>query len=116
MSGNESRGISRRRFLKGTAAAGLGTAAAAGGITPAGVPKAAAEPAPDAAPRRASCGAWTWSSRAPRPRVASGSCSRASRRTRRRTTLLEHLGEPMEERPIIDAAITDPLTEQRLNW
>ena len=35
MSGKESRGISRRGFLKGTAAAGLGTAATAAGITPA---------------------------------------------------------------------------------
>ena len=45
--GNESRGISRRGFIKGTAAVGLGTAATAAGITPGGVPKAAAaEPAP----------------------------------------------------------------------
>src|SRR3954452_16446815 len=46
MSGNESRGVSRRRFLMGTAAAGLGTAATAAGITPWGLPEAAAEGVP----------------------------------------------------------------------
>ena len=36
------RGISRRGFIKGTAAVGLGTAATAAGLTPGGVPTAAA--------------------------------------------------------------------------
>ena len=42
-------------FLKGTAAAGLGTAAAAAGITPGGVPTAAAEPLPPSRPTARSC-------------------------------------------------------------
>src|SRR5215213_2660345 len=46
MSDDQARGISRRGFLKVSAAASLGTAATAAGITPEGVPTAAAEPAP----------------------------------------------------------------------
>ena len=46
MSGNKARRISRRRFLEGTAAAGLGAAATTTGITPGGLPTAAAELAP----------------------------------------------------------------------
>src|SRR5215208_1125674 len=43
MSEHRARGVSRRGFLKGTAAVSLGTAATAAGITPTGVPTAAAE-------------------------------------------------------------------------
>jgi len=42
MSDDQARGLSRRGFLKGTAAVSLGTAATAAGITPAGVQTAAA--------------------------------------------------------------------------
>ena len=53
MSKNRARGLSRRRFLKGTAAVSLGTAATAAGITPAGVPTAAAEELPPIPPHGA---------------------------------------------------------------
>ena len=75
MSGKESRGISRRRFLKTTAAAGLGTAAAAGGITTAGMPKAAAEPGA-IPPHGAELRGLDLVIQGPRLRAASGSCSR----------------------------------------
>ena len=97
MGENKAREFDRRRFLKTTAAASLGTGSAplrwdrqhrAG----AGQPAAAARAGPDPAPRRRAARAWTWSPRAPPPRVASGSCSRTSRRTRPRMTLLDRLG------------------------
>ena len=87
MGENKAREFDRRRFLKTTAAASLGTAATAslgrhhrrvdgtGGGRRAG---------PHPAPRRRTARAWTWSPRAPPLRVASGSCSRTSRHTRRR--------------------------------
>ena len=53
MSKNRARGLSRRRFLKGTAAVSLGTAATAAGITPAGVPTAVAEELPPIPPHGA---------------------------------------------------------------
>jgi hypothetical protein len=55
MSENRARGFNRRNFLKGTAAASLGTAAAAAGITPAGVqvPTAAAAELPPTPPHGA---------------------------------------------------------------
>ena len=53
MSEDQDRGLSRRGFLKVTAAASLGTAATAAGITPSGVPTAAAEELPPTPPHGA---------------------------------------------------------------
>ncbi len=53
MSENSARGFNRRLFLKGTAAASLGTAAAAAGVTPAGVSTAAAAELPPTPPHGA---------------------------------------------------------------
>ena len=53
MSDDQARGVSRRGFLKVTAAASLGTAAAAAGITPSGLPTAAAEELPPIPPHGA---------------------------------------------------------------
>ena len=66
------------RFLKATAAAGLGTAAAAAGIAPAGVPRRRRR-APPTPPHGAQLRGMDLVIKARRPRVASGSCSRASR-------------------------------------
>ena len=53
MGENKAREFDRRRFLKTTAAASLGTAATAAGLTRAGLPTAAAEElAANPAPRR----------------------------------------------------------------
>src|SRR5918994_2094317 len=51
-----------------------------------------------------------WCSRALLPKVASGTCSRTSRRMRASKDLLTSLGQTIEERPVIGANLTDPET------
>ena len=107
MSENSARGFNRRLFLKGTAAASLGTAAAAAGVTPRGVcQRRRPRSCPPSHLTAPSYAAWTWSSRAPRPRVASGSCSRTSRRSQPRIRCSTAWVRPWRKQPTADAVST----------
>ena len=99
MSGNESRGISRRRFLKGTAAAGLGTAATAAGLTPGGVPTAAAEPLPPIPPHGAELRGMDLVVKSPTTEGRFGFMFKSQPPHPASDTLLDRLGATMEEQP-----------------
>ena len=76
--------LSRRGFLKGTAAASLGTAAAAAGVTPAGVPTAAAEELPPMPPHGAELRGMDLVVKSPTTEGRFGFMFKTSRHTRRR--------------------------------
>ena len=107
MGEQEARGISRRRFLQGTAAASLGTAVTAVGITPAGAePIAEVSIEPHGAELRGlelvlesptSEGRFGYMFKNQPPHTAS-------------EDLLSALGKTMEERPVIGTNLTDPET------
>ena len=110
MSKNRARGLSRRRFLKGTAAVSLGTAATAAGITPAGVPTAAAEELPPMPPHGAELRGMDLVTQSPTTEGRFGFMFKNQPPHPASDTLLGNLGKTMEEKPIIGNPLTDPLT------
>ena len=110
MSENNARGFNRRLFLKGTAAASLGTAAAATGLTPAGVPTAAAEELPPTPPHGAELRGMDLVTQSPTTEGRFGFMFKNQPPHPASDTMLGNLGKLMEEKPIIGKPLTDPLT------
>jgi hypothetical protein len=110
MSENRARDFNRRSFLKGTAAASLGTAAAAAGITPAGVPMAAADELPPTPPHGAELRGMDLVVESPTTEGRFGFMFKSQPPHQPSDTLLGDLGKTMQEKPIIDDPLTDPLT------
>src|SRR5829696_6887256 len=110
MSENKTRGLSRRGFLKSTAAVSLGTAATAAGITPAGVPTAAAEELPPTPPHGAELRGMDLVVQSPTTEGRFGFMFKSQPPHPAGDTLLGNLGATMEEKPIIGKPLTDPLT------
>ena len=97
MSRKESRGISRRRFLQGTAAAGLGTAATAAGVTP-----AAADPLVPQPPHGAELRGMDLATQSPTTEGRFGFMFKNQPPHPASGTVLEDLGlNFMEEQPVI---------------
>src|SRR5215213_7562976 len=112
MSENKTRGVSRRGFLKGTAAVSLGTAATAAGITPAGVPTAAAEELAPTPPHGAELRGMDLVTQSPTTEGRFGFMFKSQPPHQPSDTLLGNLGKTMEEKPIIGTPLTDALTGQ----
>ena len=110
--GKDSRGISRRGFIKGTAAVGLGTAATAAGITPGGLPTAAAaEPAP-MPPHGAELRGLNFAAQSSTNEARFGFMFKGQPPHQAPDELLRQLGAAMnmKEQPVIGDTITDPRT------
>ena len=107
MGEQEARGISRRRFLQGTAAASLGTAATAVGITP-----AAAEPIAEVSiePHGAELRGLELVLESPTSEGRFGYMFKNQPPHTASEDLLSALGKTMEERPVIGTDLTDPET------
>src|SRR5215217_3405362 len=99
MSENKTRGLSRRGFLKSTAAVSLGTAATAAGITPAGVPTAAAEELPPTPPHGAELRGMDLVVQSPTTEGRFGFMFKSQPPHPAGDTLLDSLGAVMEEQP-----------------
>src|SRR4029450_11798094 len=99
MSEDQDRGLSRRGFLKVTAAASLGTAATAAGITPAGVPTAVAEELPPIPPHGAELRGMDLFVKSPTTEGRFGFMFKSQPPLPASDTLLNSLGETMEEQP-----------------
>src|SRR5829696_5416369 len=99
MSKNRAHGLSRRRFLKGTAAVSLGTAATAAGITPTGVPTAAAEELPPIPPHGAELRGMDLVVQSPTTEGRFGFMFKSQPPLPASDTLLDRLGATMEEQP-----------------
>src|SRR5829696_10072074 len=110
MSKNRARDLSRRRFLKGTAAVSLGTAATAAGITPSGVPTAAAEEVPPMPPHGAELRGMDLVVKSPTSEGRFGFMFKSQPPYRPEDTLLGNLGQTMREKPIIGTPLTDAKT------
>jgi hypothetical protein len=110
MSDDQARGISRRGFLKVSAAASLGTAATAAGITPTGVPTAVAEELPPIPPHGAELRGMDLVVKSPTSEGRFGFMFKSQPPHRPSDTLLGNLGQTMRERPFIGEPLTDPLT------
>src|SRR5829696_6790865 len=110
MSENKTRGLSRRGFLKSTAAVSLGTAATAAGITPTGVPTAAAEELAPTPPHGAELRGMDLVVQSPTTEGRFGFMFKSQPPHPAGDTLLGNLGATMEEKPIIGKPLTDPLT------
>jgi hypothetical protein len=108
MSENRARGFNRRNFLKGTAAASLGTAAAAAGITPAGVqvPTAAAAELPPTPPHGAELRGMDLVVKDPTAEGRFGFMFKSQPPFPAGDTLLNSLGATMEEQPTANAGST----------
>src|ERR671910_2125342 len=107
MEDHEARGITRRRFLRGTAAASLGTAATAVGIRP-----AAAEPIAEVAiePHGAELRGLELVLESPTAEGRFGYMFKNQPPHAASEDLLSALGQTMEERPVIGTNLTDPET------
>ena len=107
MADQEARGISRRRFLQGTAAASLGTAATAVGIGP-----AAAEPIAEVSiePHGAELRGLELVLESPTSEGRFGYMFKNQPPHAASEDLLSALGQTMEERPVIGTNLTDPET------
>ena len=107
MGEQEARGISRRRFLQGTAAASLGTAATAVGIRP-----AAAEPIAEVSiePHGAELRGLELVLESPTAEGRFGYMFKNQPPHAASEDLLSALGQTMEERPVIGTNLTDPET------
>jgi hypothetical protein len=103
MSENSARGFSRRIFLKGTAAASLGTAAAAAGVTPAGVSTAVAAELPPTPPHGAELRGMDLVVQSPTTEGRFGFMFKSQPPFGASDTLLDSLGATMEEQPTADA-------------
>jgi hypothetical protein len=101
------REISRRRFLQGTAAAGLGTAATAAGITPGGLPTAAAEPAGPMPPHGAQLRGMDLVTKSPTTEGRFGFMFKSQPQYPPSDLLLDRLGETMAEQPAVGGAVTN---------
>src|SRR5215212_5452529 len=104
MSEDQARGLSRRGFLKGTAAVSLGTAATAAGITPAGlapggVPTAAAAELPPTPPHGAELRGMDLVVQSPTTEGRFGFMFKSQPPLPASDTLLDRLGATMEEQP-----------------
>ena len=97
--------ISRRGFIKGTAAVSLGTAAAAAGITPAGVPKAAAEELPPTPPHGAELRGMDLVTQSPTTEGRFGFMFKSQPPHPASDVLLDRLGATMEEQPAAMSAV-----------
>ncbi len=106
-SGSEARGISRRGFIKGTAAVGLGTAATAAGVTPGGVPTAAAEPAAPTPPHGAQLRGMDLVVKSPTTEGRFGFMFKSQPPHPASDLLLDRLGATMEEQPVVGGAVTN---------
>src|SRR5829696_5404522 len=107
MEDKEGRGISRRRFLQGTAAASLGTAATVVGIGP-----AAAEPIAEVSiePHGAELRGLDLVLESPTSEGRFGYMFKNQPPLAASEDLLTALGQTMEERPVIGTNLTDPET------
>src|SRR6187455_2927738 len=107
MGEQEARGISRRRLLQGTAAASLGTAATAVGVTP-----AAAEPIAEVSiePHGAELRGLDLVLESPTAEGRFGYMFKNQPPLAASEDLLSALGQTMEERPVIGTNLTDPET------
>jgi hypothetical protein len=106
MSENSARGFNRRLFLKGTAAASLGTTAAAAGITPAGVqvPTAMAAELPPTPPHGAELRGMDLVVQDPTTEGRFGFMFKSQPPLGASDTLLNRLGAVMEEQPTANPA------------
>src|SRR5918997_6767799 len=107
MSGDNARGISRRGFLQGTAAAGLGTAATAAGVTPGGLPTAAAEPAAPTPPHGAQLRGMDLVVKSPATEGRFGFMFKSQAPYPASDALLDRLGTTMEEQPVVGGTFTN---------
>jgi Animal haem peroxidase len=106
MGENRADDFSRRSFLKGTAAVSLGTAATAAGITPAGMPTAAADPLPSTPPHGAELRGMDLVTQSPTTEGRFGFMFKNQPPHPASGTLLEDLGLIMEEQPVIAGTVT----------
>jgi Animal haem peroxidase len=112
MSDDNARGLSRRGFLKGTAAVSLGTAATAAGLTPEGLPTAAAaEPAP-IPPHGAELRGMDLVTQSPTTEGRFGFMFKNQPAHGASKELLTTLGNKMKEQPVKGDAYIDPKTGQ----
>src|SRR5215217_3678111 len=111
MSKNKTRGLSRRGFLKGTAAVSLGTAATAAGITPAGVPTAAAEELAPMPPHGAELRGMDLVVQSPTTEGRFGFMFKSQPPLPASDALLDRLGATMEEQPAADPASSSALKD-----
>ena len=107
MSDDRTSALSRRGFLKGTAAASLGTAAAAVGDTP-----AAADPPTTMPPHGAELRGLDLATQSPTTEGRFGFMFKNQPPHGASENLLTSLGQTMEEKPVIGKPLTDPLTGQ----
>src|SRR5687768_17493210 len=107
MSDDRPGGLSRRGFLKGTAAASLGTAVTVAGVTP-----AAAEPVAPMPPHGAELRGLDLAAQSPTTEGRFGFMFKNQPPHAASENLLTALGQVMEEKPAIGDPLTDPLTGQ----
>ena len=112
--GEQARGFNRRLFLKGTAAASLGTAAAASGLTPTGVlSTAAAAELPPIPPHGAELRGMDLVVKSPTTEGRFGFMFKNQPPFPASDTLLDSLGATMEEEPTADAVSTTERPKRR---
>jgi hypothetical protein len=116
MSENRARGFNRRIFLKGTAAASLGTAAAAAGVTPAGVSTAAAEELAPMPPHGAELRGMDLVVKSPTTEGRFGFMFKNQPPFPASDTLLDRLGKTMEEQPTAEPASEDTQKDDNDRW
>jgi hypothetical protein len=105
MANDGTHGFSRRGFLKVTAAASLGTAATAAGVT-AGVTPAAADPLPSTPPHGAELRGMDLVTQSPTTEGRFGYMFKNQPPLAASDTLLKQLGLSMEEQPVIAGTVT----------
>ncbi len=109
MGENKARAFDRRRFLKTTAAASLGTAATASlgtAITGAGMAPAAADPLPSTPPHGAELRGMDLATQSPTTEGRFGFMFKNQPPHPASGTLLEDLGLIMEEQPVVGGTVT----------
>ena len=118
MSEKRARGFNRRLFLQGTAAASLGTAATAAGITPAGVtiPTAAAAELPPTPPHGAELRGMDLVVKSPTTEGRFGFMFKSQPPLAASDTLLNRLGATMEEQPTANPSSTGPQKDENDAW
>jgi hypothetical protein len=116
MSDDQARGISRRGFLKVSAAASLGTAATAAGITPGGVPQAVAEELPPTPPHGAQLRGMDLVVKSPTTEGRFGFMFKSQPPLPASETLLDRLGGVMEERPTANQASSSAAKDENDAW
>src|SRR5829696_492642 len=112
MSENKTRGLSRRGFLKSTAAVSLGTAATAAGITPTGVPTAAAEELAPTPPHGAELRGMDLVVQSPTTEGRFGFMFKSQPPHGVSDALLDRLGATMEEQPAANPASTSAAKDE----